>query len=252
MYNENIKKYFIENLRTYDMKTMYSSIFRRAEAFETEREKDIFDFDVNECMNLLLFLNPKSTGHVASLISQLSKYSAWALSNGKSEQNYWAIVPVDEEFAKFSFASRNVKDLDELTRIAETYLSVPFDKYAVYLLYMGVMGENFSELTQLKDTDVDSSRKTITTSRRTHTALVEPIFELIASNEYYEEKKTRDYDSPYFVKPYKTKKLAGEPISYQNVHRVIKKLNDNYNEANSENPKQFIAIHFKQRHQNIA
>jgi len=45
--------------------------------------------------------------------------------------------------------------------------------------------------------------------------------------------------SLYFVKPFKTKHLIGEPIGYQHVHRVIHKMNSNFNAENPENQKQF-------------
>jgi len=151
MFNEDTKKLFIESLATKDLKSMYSSIFRRTEAYEKEFNMDIYNFNVKECMNLLVSLNPKSIGHVSSLRSQFTKYVEWAISMKYSSKNYWALVPVDDNFVRFSFASRNVKDLDELEQIVESNLVVPYDKYVVYLLYMGIMGENFSELIYLKE-----------------------------------------------------------------------------------------------------
>jgi len=239
MFNEDTKKMFIENLKTDDLKRMYISIFKRTDAFESEREMDIYNFNVKDCMNLLSSLNPKSIGHVGSLKSQFTKYVSWATHKGLAEKNYWSLVPVDDDFVRFSFANRNVKDLDELTQIVESHLNVPYDKYVVYLLYMGVMGENFTELARIKDTGIDKMNKMITSERRKYTALVEPLFAAIASSEYYEEKKQRDENSPYFVKPFKTKGLIGNPISYQHVHRVVQKMNDSYNEQNPENQKQF-------------
>jgi len=239
MYNDDTKKLFIESLKTDDLRRMYTSIFKRTEAYEAEREMDVYNFNVKECMNLLLHLNPKSIGHVGSLRSQFSKYIEWAIRKGLTTKNYWSLVSVDDEFVRFSFENRNVKDLDELTEIVESSLAVPYDKYVVYLLYMGIMGENFSELTRLKDSDIDKRNQVITTSRQKYIALVEPLFDVVKSSDYYEEKKRRDYDSLYFVKPYKTKHLIGESIGYQHVHRVIQKMNDGYNEQQPENQRQF-------------
>jgi len=239
MYNDDTKKLFIESLKTDDLRRMYTSIFKRTETYEAERGMDVYNFNVKECMNLLLHLNPKSIGHVGSLRSQFSKYIEWAIRKGLTTKNYWSLVSVDDEFVRFSFENRNVKDLDELTEIVESSLAVPYDKYVVYLLYMGIMGENFSELTRLKDSDIDKRNQVITTSRQKYIALVEPLFDVVRSSDYYEEKKRRDYDSLYFVKPYKTKHLIGESIGYQHVHRVIQKMNDGYNEQHPENQRQF-------------
>jgi len=239
MYNYDSKILFIESLKTDDLKRMYTSIFKRTETYEAERELDIYYFNVKECMNLLLHLNPKSIGHVGSLKSQFTKYIEWAIAKGLTDKNYWSLVSVDDDFVRFSFESRNVKNLDELVQIVESSLMVSYDKYVVYLLYMGIMGEDFSELTQLKDSDVDKFNKVITTSRQKYISLVEPIFNIQATDEYYGEKKQRDADSLYFIKPFKTKHLIGKPITYQHVHRVIQKMNESYNEQNPENQRQF-------------
>jgi hypothetical protein len=239
MFNEETKKLFIKSLSTNDLKNMYSSIFKRTASFEAVKDSDIYIYNPDECVKLLINLNPKSIGHIASLKSQLSKYADWATKKGFSERNYWSIVAIDEDIVKSSFITRNAKDLDSLKTIVDSGLSVPYDKYVVYLLYMGIMGENFSELTQVKDSDIDKSNKSIKTSRRIYTALTELLFNAINSGEYYEEKKQRDYKSIYFIKPYKTKNLIGEPISYQHVHRVIQKMNDTFNAQNPDNQKLF-------------
>lgn len=239
MFNADVKNMFIESLNTNDLKNMYASIFKRTAPFETAKNSDIYSYVADECTKLLISLSPKSIGHIGSLKSQLTKYVEWAIKKGFAEKNYWSVVAIDEDIVKSSFVSRNVKDIDALKNIVEIGLNMPYDKYVVYLLYMGVMGENFSELAHVEDSGVDKVNKSITTTRRRYTAFTKPLFDVIDSDKYYEEKKQRDYTSVYFVKPYKTKGLIGEPISYQHVHRVIQKMNDNYNEQNPNNPKLF-------------
>jgi len=235
IYNEEIKNKFLNSLPTDTLNRMYKSIFQRTEGVESKLGKDIASFEMDECMNLIIALNPKSTGHIGSLLSQLNKYGDWAVKNGVSAKNYWSLVPVDEDYAKQSFSSRNVKDIDELMKMVEAGLSVPYDKYIIYLLYIGAMGEDFSELINVYEADVDTEQGVIKTSRRTYTNVPDPIMRSIASNDYYEERKQRDYDSPFFIKPYKTKHLLGSPISYQHVHKVVQKLNVNYNKENPDN-----------------
>ena len=87
MYNYDSKILFIESLKTDDLKRMYTSIFKRTETYEAERELDIYYFNVKECMNLLLHLNPKSIGHVGSLKSQFTKYIEWAIAKGLTNKN---------------------------------------------------------------------------------------------------------------------------------------------------------------------
>ena len=240
MFNEGDKTLFLKALPTDDLRRMYTSIFNRTKDFESERNKDIYTFDMKECMGLVISLNPKSTGHIGSLLSQFSKYTDWAIKAKLAAKNFWSLVPVDEDYARYAFANRNVKDLDELINIVEIGLSVPHDKVVVYLLYSGIMGDGFSEISLIKDDDVDRVQRIIQTTRRKYADIIKPLFDIVSGNyPYYEEKKQRDYESLYLVKPYKTKRLLGEPIGYQHVHRVFQKLNKKYNSENPDEFKQF-------------
>jgi len=241
MYNEDTKNNFMTTLETPGLKTMYSSLFKRAAPYETELGKDILAFDANECANLLISLNPKSVRHIGSLKSQFGRYTDWGKLVGITQKNYWLVVPQDEDFAKAAFYSRYVKDLNELSMVIDIGLSVPYDKYLIYLLYMGIMGENFAELSHVKDDDVDKINGVITISRGMF-RIGEPLLNVIASNEYYKETKKRAEESPYFIKPYKTKNLFNEPIGYQHVSRVIGKLNHGFNQTKPETMKQFTPM----------
>ena len=243
MYNGDIKNAFLDGLQTDELKRMYTSIFNRSASYETDLDKDISNFTLKECMSLLVGLNPKSIGHVGSLKSQFNKYVSWAVTNGVVAKNYWSLVPIDDDFAKFAFSSRYVKNLDELVHVVDSGLSTPYDKYVVYLLYMGVMGDNFVEISLLKDDKIDKLNKSITTIRWTYNNIIEPLYNLIIDGGgYWEEIKLRDIDSPYFVKPFKTKGMIGEPIGHNYVYRVFQKLNDNFSKDNPDNKKYFTPM----------
>ena len=242
MYNIEVKSKFLDSLPTQALKKMFTSIFKRTEPYEAELDKDILDFNAVECSKLLMLLNPKSTSHVGSLKSQFNKYINWGMQVGLASKNYWVLVPHQStDFAKHSFSSRYVRDVEELTRIVDTALVVPYDKYLIYLLYMGIMGENFSELSLIKDEDVDKIKRTITTNRRTF-KIIEPLYAALMSSEYYKEAKKRDEDSKYIIKPYKTIRLLREPIGYQHVFRVFNRLNNEYNKTDPVVPKQLTPM----------
>lgn len=243
MYNEENKKAFMQELQADDLRIMYASLFNRSASYEADLDKDISSFNLKECMLLLVGLNPKSIGQVSVLKSQFNKYVDWAIANGTASKNYWSLVPIDDDFAKFAFTSRYIKDLNELTNVVDTGLSTPYDKYVFYLLYMGIMGDNLIEISLLKDKDVNKSQKTIQTIRWKYNDIIEPLFNLITSGGgYWQEAKPRDFDSPYFVKPFKTKGKIGEPIGYQYVIRVFQKLHDNLSTANPDNKKNFTPM----------
>ena len=220
---------FLGELSTDDLRLIYTSIFRRTAKYEESVDKDVMDLGLDECVDLLTFMNPKSITSIEAYKSQFRKYTAWGINKGLSvnRQNYWTIISSDSDIVKISYQKRYVKNIDELVSIVETSLNAPYDKYVVYLLYMGIMGENCIEISLLKDEDIDQIQKTITTSRRKYN-IIEPLYELIVNPGHWDEKKTRDDNSPYFVKPFKSKKLDGLPVSTQYLQRVFFKLNEAY------------------------
>jgi len=240
VYNEKIKTNFIDNIQNNDTQKMYSSIFKRSAAFELNFGKDVYDFNVSECLSLLVGLNPKSVGQVISLKSQFNRYVSWAIENSIASKNYWGLVPADDDFAKAAFPIRYVKDLNELVHVVDTGLSTPYDKYVPYLLFMGIMGDDFNEISLLIDDMADRLAKTITTIRREY-GMIEPLFNLLADEGYWKETKAREEDSPYLIKPFKSKNRVGEPISNQYIYRVFKMMNDNFNEGNP-NKRQFTPM----------
>ena len=239
MFNKETKNLFLIGLTTDTLRQTYASIFNRTEDFEQQLNKDILDFSIKECMELLASLNPKSVGHIGVLKSQLNKYAEWGIENNTTTaKNNWAIIGIDENIAKFSFRTRYVKDIQELIHVVDTGISAIYDKYLLYLLYMGIMGENCEEISLLKDSDVDKMQGTITTIRRKYNKIIEPLHELIIKDEYFEERRQRDKESPYFIKPFKSKKLHGKPVGIQYFYRAFLKLNNNY--FNETNDKKFF------------
>ena len=230
MYNQEVKEQFLSGLHRNELRTIYSSIFRRTEEFEKSAEKDIMDFNINECLDLLMFLNPKSITAVGTYKSQFNKYVTWGIEKrlSKTRNNYWLIISTESDYTRASFQKRYIKDMDELTEVVEATLNAPYDKYVAYLLYSGIMGENFTELSNLKDDDVKEIEKTITIPRRKFNTIIEPLHDLIINPGYWEEKKKRDLDSPYFIKPFNTKGMEGKPIGVQYIYRVFMKMNENY------------------------
>lgn len=239
MYNEAIKNQFIDEQPTAYIQKTYKSVFNRTSVFEEHVNKDAACLDTDGCKDLIVSLNPKSSGHVGSLISNLNKYASWAVRHKYTDKNYWSIMSADDSYATLSFTNRNVKDLTDLITIVESHLAVSYDKYVVYLLYMGIMGEGFSELLNIKDIDVDLIAGTITTKRRAYAGIIEPLIKAINDDVYHKERKQRDFDSAYFIKPYKTKHLLGQPATHQYVFRVFRKLNESCNASGEGAIKEF-------------
>ena len=233
MHNEKTKTKFLSTLPTAGMKIMFASLFNRTEHFESATGKDILRFNVAECTNLITHLSPKSVKQTGVLRSQFSKYVEWGLQNGMADRNYWLIIANDEDQARAEFAKRYVKDIEALQEIVNAGLSARYDKYVIYLLFMGIMGEKCEELSKVEDSDVSVARRTVATPRRTF-HMGDALYGAITEEDFVVEKKSRNEGSPYFVKPYNTKKTKDSPVSHQHVNRVVRRLNKGYNEICQE------------------
>lgn len=224
MYNVTEKDKFLESLPTAELRKMYVSLFGRSQCYEEKTGKDILHFDADECSGLLAHMEPKSVKQLGVLKCQFMKYVNWGMERKAVSRNHWVLIGYEEELVRDVFSCRNVKNLEDLERLVETGLSVPYDKYAVYLLFMGIMGDACEELAAVKDSDVDVTGRVISTPRgRFH--IHDPLYGVIRKGGYYKERKGRDEESAYFVKPYKTKTNKSGRVTYHYVSRVVCKLN---------------------------
>ena len=234
MYNENTKNQFISELQSGDTIESYKSVFNRAEKFETQLNKDIFSLDLKECNDLLSELNPKSVNQISVLKSLFSKYTDWAILANLADKNNWVSVPIDESLTKDSFKDRYVKNLDELINVANMGLGSWYDKCILYLLYMGIMGnQHYEEITHLLDDDVKVGQKMINTNRRIFN-IIDPLYDLIQKHEHFEESKRRDENSIYFIKPFIKRGREGQPININYIFHLFRRLQENIFEATKE------------------
>jgi len=216
------------------------SILNRIGQFEERAGKDVFCFDLNECAQLLMDIEPKSTKHVSTIKSALKGYVEWAVEKGYAKINYWPAVSTDAVFAQKAFKTRYVRSLEELETIVEFGINCFYDKYAIYLIWMGILGEEGMELRQIRDLDVDYVRDTIQIPRRLFTSIVPQIRKLMVKKtqaEYRGQGIRRNEDSPYFIKPFLTKDYGDKPIHYARIHQVPYNASKAWNDEHSDDKK---------------
>ena len=236
MFNEEVKSQYIDSLATEAMKRDNRSLFRRTSETEALLNKDIFSFTLNECMLLLADLNPRSIGLARTFRSRLSQYTSWAEDSGlKASGNPWVLVYPDTDFSKLAHRMSHVKDISTLEEIVELSLAGAYDKYVVYMLHMGIMGNNFTELVEVEEGNVSVINRTIKTSKQIY-EMSDPLFSLLQKGGYEQEiRPARDEKSKYFIKPFVNKNYKGtETIRPGFVYRIFNKLITGYFEATGE------------------
>lgn len=154
MYNPELKEAF---LSTYEESTRkeYSYVFIYSKFLEIRYGKDLKDFDKHQIEELLKRAKKPNLNGVRSFASKIKRYIDWAMAHSYTQSN---LNPVSlftvQEYNRCIDSSRKLYiSEDDLIDIEEQLKNYQ-DKAIFRLLFEGVMGENLSELLNLKSSDV--------------------------------------------------------------------------------------------------
>lgn len=239
MYNEKIKKRFLEeNDLLENTRRTYGYILTKASEFESEiveGGKNIYDMTPYECDQLINAFSRRSEGVIFVIITCLKQYVDFAKVNNLIENdayNYFSTLTGIDTIRKYldKTADENKYISYEQLIEMESYCLNAQDAVIPELLFVGIKGDEASELLELKqdcifpDKIVLSDRE-IPISQRTY----QLIQDAINQDEYHNgngdttgKAKTRPInDSDYVLKPAGTH-LQGQ-ITYAAFQaRVIK------------------------------
>nr|WP_170311655.1 hypothetical protein [Vallitalea okinawensis] len=176
-YNENIKYHFLQE--TYDNKEdnintvgFYARILERIGSREKKLNKDLYQFTYSEIITFLRSLNYKSRDTLNGVLSIIVGYTDFCLKHNYKSKG-------ELNIARFNISS---KDLDELVdamnqkwRFIYSHYELEelIKKYAVNaqdaviyaLIFEGLKGDDFSEVRNLKKSDVNIDNHTIRLNR---------------------------------------------------------------------------------------
>lgn len=166
LYNKEIKDRFI-NIVTKNSSentvVAYKRILSRVSILEKRYEKDLFDFTTQEVEQFLIKLNPTSLNSAIQSISLIDNYIKWALGEHLSKGS---MNPLDifttAEFAE-RVVNKRVKNIFTYDEINEVIVdTVNFQDSALVLsLFFGIMGKQFSEISNLRIQDIGKEQNII-------------------------------------------------------------------------------------------
>lgn len=139
------------------------SIFNDIASFEDLFNKDIYDFSLDEVKLLLSGLGKSEVSTLASVLSVLKEYVQFALLNKKSKYAIPSILNIKLNYL-YNFVSTSKRDKKYLTRkelfsIIEKLKNFQ-DKALLLLIFKGVLGYQYKDLSNLRSSDLDfESRK---------------------------------------------------------------------------------------------
>lgn len=226
-YNEEQKARFLEPL-TESTRVSYSRVLSRAKYIEEPLGKDLYNFNQEEIELLIRYMNPKTLESVQHSVNIIQLYMRWAIEEDLRSNN---INPLDgltgkEYFKKFvdSTAKLLFRD-DEVYEIIDRLINFQ-DKAAVLSLYEGIGGKQFSELIQLRTTDITTGNNGIELTNETgHKRLFEAsdrlmnvLLKAAEETEYF--KKNGEISST--ARSSSTVKLLNSPYVMKPIHTNLK------------------------------
>jgi len=215
-YNEEYKK---ESLN-YNVHKSYVTLFNKSYKYEQKYHKDLFDFNEDEAMELLLSYNQRSIRSLSNIKAVFATYTNWAIGKGLtlSNTNIWTTITLDSTMVVDKASNTMIRDRKEFLRLINAYVDHPYRKLVLFMLYEGFMGPQYSEIRFAKDSDLDMNKKTLHVVRDGKDCYLPVSDEFIRA---YESSLNSDlFDkqgSPYLIK----NRVKGQAISSSVVNKYV-------------------------------
>lgn len=195
MYNEERKlRYLEEKAKTVDTpQDILITRFKQVEEMEEKLQKDVSDFTAYELMEFYKRRNFAALDTVIVTDSLMSDYTDWCISQNlvKDGQNHH--VELTQSILKQCInsvkQSKKIVSREQLMGYIESgnnghFLENPVDKFVLLALFEGIKGNDLSDLTNLKLSDIDGNEVHLKSGRvfKISNQLVK--YANLASNEY--------------------------------------------------------------------
>lgn len=170
-YNSNFKCSYIQDVKD---RYKYASqvedniglLFRRVEDWEKDKEKDIYDWSVEEIIEFYKWLSTPSLESLMIMNNQYKLYAAFALKNGmiRDNQNHFDEIDLEtlNTCVNYGLIKRQIITrknlLDILTSSDVENIS---DQVIALAIFEGIGGKNMEELTALEPTDINIQTKEV-------------------------------------------------------------------------------------------
>lgn len=159
-YNHFFKEEFLDTISTESSKTYYISLFNNAKSLEEQLDKDMYNFSDSEVELLLYSINTSQKNTLISYINQCRNYCDYAIETGNKVSNIniyksFSTNQLDKYLMKHKIKYLSKDDI--MNSLKDVYNSVDF---AVYLsIFEGILGFEYSELTNLTIKDIEKARE---------------------------------------------------------------------------------------------
>ncbi|MFW5890635.1 MAG: hypothetical protein ACOCUI_00275 [bacterium] len=168
MYNENIKKRFLNTIENSKTRHFYRQVLEKAEITEEQREKDLYGFNSKEqILDFLASLGAITGKSIITMYTPVVKYTQWAIREGYAQPIQYGIVKSitkDELLSLVNvvkFKRRFIESREELHYLTEQFCTNAQDAVIFVLLFNGIDGIKHKEIINLKVEDIDLDNNVI-------------------------------------------------------------------------------------------
>lgn len=151
MYNEKLKKWYIEEKETTTTipQKYLEKLFTQTEEYETNYEKDIYDFNFYEIESLYKSLNFESHAAIEIFNSHLNNYTNFCLQQSLVKDNQNHFVEFDSEllskYVNKAAISKRIISREQLNKWLNELINVS-DAFLFEALFEGIQGLGYKNL----------------------------------------------------------------------------------------------------------
>jgi integrase len=217
-YNEVIKNRYLDTMENEGSRNTISYIFLASKRAEEIKEMDLYNFSKEDIEHVLSNMHMTSYHTARANVNYISNYINFCIKHGYRENNLNPLDVTDPKWAG-KFVDRNIKihySYEEFIDLLEDPMMMNAqDQSFLFLIWEGILGERFSELTELRFEDIDRDNKTIYIKGRDKN--------LSISEECLKYLQKAYNQNTYFTFNPKTKEINGEkellpsPYIFRNI-----------------------------------
>lgn len=175
IYNEKVKNRYLATYENEGTQVTIRSLFAKATLTEETLNKDLYNFSIDDLTDVFKNISPKTNSIAMSAGRFIKQYITWAIRQGYRDNNDNPLNGADKKwFTKF--VDRKLKihySYDEFLELIDEAQSYQ-DKILLFLLWEGISGEGFSQLRNLKYSDINYDNNTIYIKEREYHVQVDP------------------------------------------------------------------------------
>lgn len=166
MYNSTTKKDYISynpnNNQRFD--SVMTNYFNRAEESELAAGKDLGEFTVSEIIGMYKSFCTPSIDMLVVINNQFQNYTTWYMKNVRNidNQNHYREMRRDilMQCISFTAAKNNLLDRNNLLTMIKDFAN-PYEQFLYLALFEGIKGEQLSDFYELRVSDFDTKKMTV-------------------------------------------------------------------------------------------